>query len=820
LPSARYPDSWPQAPDNAALERVYQALYDHGSKYEAGQDFRCVAHDDRRASLGVFEGDSQPVVFNCQAGCTFTDIIRALELRPADVMLNVRRGTRNGAASSGQQQRPRSVDASPERKGSTRPRRQSDHTLQSHLDNDAPTKIREWWYQDVGGNNVALVRRRDYNCAQHPKAISQPKVNGVAAKDAPYELYRLREIRTAAAARGHVMVVAGEPSVDAAIEAGWEEPSRGKRGWTVTTMRGGEGAGKWHESYTETLAQCSHVRIVADRDLTGYRHALAVATSLGKAGVACSVWLSKTEGAHDDVVDHIKAGYGVNDLVRVKLAELRALASGEAENDAPIKKDKTSAGVTRAMEFTEAYLADFVANEHVFSDKFCWNMGLGWLRWTGKRWAPCAEASVIEGLRKFVISWMAKEGKQGAEPERLAKLLSLLSRSRITNITTLLRGRLEREAADFDNEPDLLNCLNGVIDLVTGELRAHDPKLLMTKLAGVNYFPGATHPDWTSAMSALPPSVGAYVLRRFGQAITGYPPPDDKLLILHGQGWNGKSTITTAVFKALGGYAALIPKSLLMSGARDAHSTDKMTLQGVRFAYIEELPDERKLDVAALKDSVGTPLISARPLYGKHITFPATHTLFINTNYKPIVTQTDLGTWRRLERVVFPYTYRPIGTELESKYDRRSDGRLRARVEVDVRVWEAALAAMVAAAGQWYAEGRMMPEPPVAVVKATADWRVEEDYVLRFFNEFLEFDTERHVTSADLFHTFNEWLSESGNNAWAERTLSARISGHDVLSRRVQRKKMQRRSALSLPDGGSHSNQKGAYWAWAGVKFK
>lgn len=364
MSSASYPSSWPQALDNPALERVYQALWAHGSKWEAGQDWQCVAHDDRRASLGVFEGDSQPVVFNCQAGCTFTDIIRALELRPADVMIN----KQNGAALSGQQRKPRSA-TSPERKVS-RPRTAntskpaSDHTLQSHLLNDKPTRIRKWTYIDASGAPTVVVRRRDYGCPEHPKAIDQLKVrDGVRPADAPYELYRLKDVRVAAAGHRRVMVVAGEPSVDAALSAGIEENARGHAGYTVTTMRGGEKPGAWLDSYSQTLVGARSVLVVADRDLTGYRHALAVLDSLKAAGVPARAVVSKTERPHDDLVDHLAAGFSAPELVSLPRAELKTrvleLEHKQAQSkSAPVDENIwPSPGNPRAV--AAKFLADF-----------------------------------------------------------------------------------------------------------------------------------------------------------------------------------------------------------------------------------------------------------------------------------------------------------------------------------------------------------------------------------------------------------------------------------------------------------------------------
>lgn len=614
LSSASYPLSYPQAGDNAALQRVYEALWAHGSKWEAGQDWRCVAHDDRRASLGVFEGDSQPVVFNCQAGCTFTDIVRALELRPADVMLNVSGGKRNGAASSGQQQRPRSA-TSPERKASRSrtanpSKSESDHTLQFHLLNDTPTRTRKWRYTDASDAPTVVVRRRDYDCPVHPKAIDQLKVpGGVAPKDAPYELYRLKDVRVAAASeRGRIMVVAGEPSVDAAIEAGWEENQHGRTGWTVTTMRGGEKPGAWRPEYTETLAQCSHVRIVADRDRTGYRHALAVAESLGKAGVAYSVWQSKTEGSHDDVVQHIEAGGTVADLVRIKLAELRALAGPvevvvEAiEPEVPIEEiyqHRTDTGNARRMVAL-----------HRDSIRYCPALK-SWFIWNGRVWARDLTLEIMK-IAKATVIQMHKEATDIEDDEkrkaRVGWCLASESTGKLKAMVENAQSELVITPNDLDADPFVLCCENGTLDLKTGELRDHLPGDLITFMAPVRYEPLTVDVRWEEVLDLfVRPEDGKEVfLQRAAFASLTGDTTDKCFINLYDEanGNTGKTTFIESILSVLGPYGATVNAEAFLAsphGSSKGIRSDLAMCAGKRMVVSSETPPSRRLDTALMK---------------------------------------------------------------------------------------------------------------------------------------------------------------------------------------------------------------------------
>jgi hypothetical protein len=46
---------------------------------------RCPAHDDRRPSLSIAEGEDGRVLLYCHAGCATRDVVAAMGLRMADL---------------------------------------------------------------------------------------------------------------------------------------------------------------------------------------------------------------------------------------------------------------------------------------------------------------------------------------------------------------------------------------------------------------------------------------------------------------------------------------------------------------------------------------------------------------------------------------------------------------------------------------------------------------------------------------------------------------------------------------------------------------
>ncbi len=468
---------------------------------------------------------------------------------------------------------------------------------------------------------------------------------------------------------------------------------------------------------------------------------------------------------------------------------------------------------------TDAHLADYIAAA-VLRERFCWAGPLGWLGWDGRRWSEIPEPVVVDAVRQHFIELHAREARGGADQDRLRELTRLLSRSRITAVTALTQGVVRKDPRAFDAAPDLLNVANGVVDLRTGKLRAHDPKLLLTKLSPVEYRPGANCDDWQQALEVLPEDVRDYMQVRLGQAATGHAPPDDVLPVLMGGGENGKTAFLGAVSRALGDYAVLVSDRVLFSSA-DAHPTDLVDLRGARLALIEETPEARRLNVARLKKVVGTPEITARRIRQDPITFTTTHSLFVTTNYRPVVEETDHGTWRRLALVRFPFTFRKPGDRLLSDHDRRADPGLRERVKTSAQVQQAVLRWLVEGARRWYVTDRVMPCPPAAVVCDTRAWRIEADFVLAFLDERLVIDPDSNIQTTDLLSEFNAWLAERGQREWGDRTFSARFRDHDAVT------------GASILDGRARpgpgtsraqfrilEQPADRYRAWLGVRFR
>lgn len=490
-----------------------------------------------------------------------------------------------------------------------------------------------------------------------------------------------------------------------------------------------------------------------------------------------------------------------------------------------------------AGKFGDNALAETFAAEALVG-RYRWAAGLKWLRWDGGKWERVHDSDIVEQARLWTLGHVAAavqrarmEGENtDAETEIKQWLAVGKSAGRLGSLAKLAQGipGIATKASLFDADPDILNVANGVVHLPSGELMAPDSRRLVTKQAPVTYQPGARHHDWYAALEALPADERQWLQLRLGQAITGHMTPDDVLVICQGTGENGKGTLFKAVVEALGDYHVRLADRVL-TASPDAHPTELMELRGARLATIDETPEGRQLNVVRLKKTVGSDYITARFIAQDSVTYAATHSLFVLTNYEPIVTETDHGTWRRLALLKFPYTFRKAGEPLQGPEDRHGDPGLRIRVGADPAVRSAVLAWLVDGAWAWYAAGAaQMPQHPEAVKRATDALRADSDAVYAYWEERIEPAPGYGVLAGDLLADFNQWAQTTKNmTPWGDRMLKSRFGDHQrTISNRVSHRRIKRWAGdpvLSRPASG-YGQVLGAVPGdpvmWVGMRFQ
>lgn len=437
-------------------------------------------------------------------------------------------------------------------------------------------------------------------------------------------------------------------------------------------------------------------------------------------------------------------------------------------------------------------------------------VGVGWMVWDGKRWKRVDIAVIKNKVSRFYRDQFGKMLKKyiatmDSKWNDLAKAYrAYMSSARLGSILNhlMVTDGVLVDAGDLDTHKDLLNTPGGVVNLRTGTIAPHDRTLLFTKITRGSYRPGLTHPDWDMALTALPVEQADYIQLRLGQATTGYIPESDDAVFLVGHGANGKSLITSeGAFRALGDYADLAQATLISKTTEGSGPTpERFGLRGCRFVLIEELPEGRALSIAEVKRITGMSVITARDVYEKQVTFDASHTLFITTNFLPPVAEVDEGSWRRFVLIPFPFRFR---TKPEAPEDRQGDPGLKSRLrEGEDGQHDAILTWLVAGAMRYFADRAAIMDDrrPAAIATATMAWREEADRILAYLNERITFDPERAIVRGHLYDDFTEFLKERGHAVWSAETFHSRFKAHEKV-RNAEVSDMQTRiqDNLSLP---------------------
>ena len=430
-------------------------------------------------------------------------------------------------------------------------------------------------------------------------------------------------------------------------------------------------------------------------------------------------------------------------------------------------------------EWTEQGVGALLADE--MNGQWIHVTGIGWHQWDGCRWKPVAD----DYVHAWAQEWIVEVGARlVALPGDTSALLRNYSRYRevgkLERAVTSARRRLLVCHDELDQHPHLLNTPSGVVDLRTGELGPHDPALLITKITGAAYVPGAEHPDVAAVIACMTPAVAGSMQQYFGVAASGSP-GDDDIAVFDGKGSNGKTTLLGMGAAALGDYGDPIHRDLLMRSKREAHATWTFELRGLRLGYLEETEEDGGFALERLKALTGGSTVTARKLYQTEaITFAPTHTLVIATNHRPNVNNAEHATWRRLKLVPFPHRY---GDEPES---RPADPGLRGRVTSGREQREAALAWIVEGAVLAYEAGE--GEIPLVdwcgeILEATAAWRREEDVLAWFLDAHVEITGNQadRMRGSELYERFTQFCAAAGRKfAPSLKNFYRSIEAHDL----------------------------------------
>lgn len=401
-----------------------------------------------------------------------------------------------------------------------------------------------------------------------------------------------------------------------------------------------------------------------------------------------------------------------------------------------------------------------------------------WYRWNSVYWEPCVNV-VIEQYAKRTVLALGDEAKKIDDDAQRAEFYQFCAASQkaymVKNMVSLAQSdpRVLVPIKELDSDLYLLGCANGAVDLRTGDLVPPSQDLLITNSTHVEYEPKAKCPLFEKTV--LDAFFGDQEMADFFRRLMGYAilgnPKENLIVIPFGDGSNGKSTVLTTIYKALGDYAKMTPAETFLGegrGSAGGAREDLLRLRGARFVYVGEPDENKELKEGLVKSMTGGESIIARGLYSKvSVEFIPTWTVVMPTNHKPIIKGGDHGIWRRLMMVPFTRNYDKDNTV---KKDPNRSEKLAAELQ-GVLAW------LVRGALEYQQYGLMEPGKTKS---AREEYRDEMDLLKDWISECCELGEPDVVSdlSANLWNSWQQYAAQRGELRYipTARSLGRRLS--------------------------------------------
>lgn len=639
-------------------------------------------------------------------------------------------------------------------------------------------RIADYVYRYADGAIAFRVVRWEWmEDGRKKKTFEQQRPNGEGGwisgtKNVTRVIYHLPELLRSPV-ENTVFVVEGEKKVEALEQ------------WGLTATCNAGGAGKWLAAYSQSF-RGRDVVILPDNDSpnpetgvrTGEEHAKTVAKSLQGIAKRVRILALPNLPPKGDICDWIAAGHGKDELLAL-VDQVKEDASEVAASDRPqigvVKGENVELpplSVLREDARTDIANGKRLVQASTETIRYvgAWKK---WIIWDGTRWKIDISNEIYRRAHDVInrlweegriiqqdisesqlnaIRCFAKYSANGQGIERMVKRASELKEIQI-------------ETTELDCRPLTLNCVNGTVNLETGELSPHDPKQMLTQLCHTTFDPQATCPVWEHFLSSIfggKSDLVCYIQRLCGYWATGIV-REQILPIMHGVGANGKTTFINVILSVLGReYTMKSVPDLLMAKPMNTHPTEKADLYGKRFVVVSETDEGRKLSESVVKELTGAERIRARRMREDFWEFDPTHKLALVTNHKPLVTGNDHGIWRRLRLIAFDQTFWNPDANESGPDHLRQDKRLPEKLAEEssgILTW------IVKGAIEFLRQGE---EAANEVGEHTKEYRASLDTIGQFIDEMCIVGPGNKIGSSELYRAYKSWAESEGFYAYSQ----------------------------------------------------
>jgi putative DNA primase/helicase len=423
--------------------------------------------------------------------------------------------------------------------------------------------------------------------------------------------------------------------------------------------------------------------------------------------------------------------------------------------------------------------AERLARQHGDSVRYLqkWNR---WLEWDGTRWVADETGAIVRRAKATARSISREAAQAHSETDRDAiRSWAKASESKGHIMAMIEMARSEKgiplSPDELDRDPWAFNCLNGTLDLRSGELRPHQREDLISKLAPVRYDSHATCPTWDAFLDRIMAgnqNLVEYLQRVLGYCLTGKV-GEQALFFGYGTGANGKSTLLRVFLDLMGDYGKQGAPELLIAKGQGDHPTAIADLRGARLVSLIEVEEGKRFAEVLVKWLTGDDRIKARFMFQDFFEFEPTHKIFLAANHKPTIRGTDHAIWRRICLIPFAVTIP------EQEQDKQLTEKLRAEFPGILR-W----AVQGCLAWQGRLEGAGL-NPPEEVRAAREEYRHDMDVIQQFIDECCVLRPNSRTGSGKLHEAYRKWAERNGDkDILSNKAFTARLTGRGLEMKR------------------------------------
>ena len=344
------------------------------------------------------------------------------------------------------------------------------------------------------------------------------------------------------------------------------------------------------------------------------------------------------------------------------------------------------------------------------------------------------------------------------DPEIISKSSSDTILRRALNAS---KNNLVINMTDFDSDPYLLNCRNGVYDMREQKFRFATPEDYFTLSVTCDYPTGINIRQcdrWYEFVDEImegDKEKAAFLQRALGYSLLGVN-REECMFLAYGRTRSGKGTLFNTIAKVLGmgtdnGYGGSVNSSLVCESKfkdRDYNAPEPMLADtvGLRYITLSETKKGALLDVNAIKSLTGRDPRKTRQLHCPAFTFTPQFTMWLSTNFLPKVNDDTLFKSDRLWVIEFNKHFDGDDRDFSLKEIFEHPDN-----QAVILKW------LLDGYGMYKKEGL---NPPDCIKEATARYARLNDRILCFKEDCLEDAPGERVSNGLLYSKYKEWCED------------------------------------------------------------